>query len=225
MELLRAVAALAFPAACPACSAKVDEGVGFCASCLEQIEPPLAGDALMDHGAGLAFSGAACLAAHAGPVADCVRALKYRRDWAAGSALACLPRQGRPQEFLDWAEIVCPVPLHRQRLVSRGFNQAAWLAKRLGHGNEQMRLLRRIRHTEPQVRLQADRRRQNVAGAFAIDPKHAGLAAGRRVLVIDDVLTTGSTLHECASALRSVGAADVRVLTVSRAKGNADYEQ
>ena len=223
--LFRAVADLAFPPVCPVCGAAVKGGNSFCKDCLEQIEPPPVGDALIDHGGGLAFSGAACLAAHGGPVAECVRALKYHRDWAAGAALAGLPTTGRPGEFLDWAEVICPVPLHGRRMVRRGFNQAAWLAKRLGPGKLQMQLLRRIRRTEPQVRLGPDQRRDNVAGAFAVDRRRAGLVQSRRVLIIDDVLTTGSTLHECASALRVAGAADVRVLTISRAKGNADYEQ
>lgn len=225
--LIRTVAGLAFPPVCPACGAAVKNGDALCPACLELVEPPPAGDAMMDHGAGLAFSGAACLAAHGGPVADCIRALKYRRDWAAGMALARLPKVGGPIEFLVWAEIICPVPLHRLRLISRGFNQAAWLAKRLkdGKGRLRMRLLKRTRRTEPQVKLGPDQRRSNVAGAFVVDAKRAALVKGRRVLIIDDVLTTGSTLHECALALRIAGAADVKALTISRAKGSNDYEQ
>jgi ComF family protein len=115
-------------------------------------------------------------------------------------------------------DLIIPVPLHRKKLSGRGFNQAVLLGEILSQRLKMpmdRRNLRRIRWTEPQVNLAAGDRRTNVKGAFAI--RDSGLVTGRRVLLLDDVITTGSTVEECGRVLKASGAADVTVITVARA--------
>jgi ComF family protein len=115
-------------------------------------------------------------------------------------------------------DLLIPVPLHRKRLSERGFNQSLLIARVL---EQEWRLplvragLARIRWTEPQVRLSAAEREQNVRGAFAVADPSA--VSGKRVMLVDDVFTTGSTVDECARVLRRAGAAGVQVVTVARA--------
>ena len=114
-------------------------------------------------------------------------------------------------------DLVVPVPLHKHRLRWRGFNQAARLARELcEHVDLTMdeRVLVRHRPTAAQVDLNAKQRRENVQDAFrCISDK----AIDKRVLLIDDVCTSGSTLEECAAALRQGGAESVQALTLARA--------
>jgi ComF family protein len=115
-------------------------------------------------------------------------------------------------------DLLLPVPLHKKRLQQRGFNQALLLgelfAKRWRIGLQRNNL-RRIRWTEPQVNLSGVERHENVKGAFALaDP---AAIARQRILLVDDVYTTGSTVQECARVLIQGGAAAVTVITIARA--------
>jgi ComF family protein len=116
------------------------------------------------------------------------------------------------------ADIVVPVPLHGHRLRQRGFNQAALLARELGklqHMPVAPGLLKRMRNSPSQAQAAtADERRSNVRGAFQI--AQADSVEGKRVLLIDDVCTTGATLDACARVLREAGAARVWGLTLAR---------
>ena len=117
------------------------------------------------------------------------------------------------------ADMIAPVPLHRWRLLSRRFNQSALLARGLAAGTGKRLvpdLLRRRRHTPQQARLSPLARRRNVRGAFALAPRWKVAVSGARVLLVDDVLTTGATVEECARILRRGGAARVDVLTLAR---------
>ena len=116
-------------------------------------------------------------------------------------------------------DCVCPVPLHGARQRGRGFNQAALLARELARrlGVEAFpNAVRRVRNTPTQTHLSAVERRRNVRGAFEPNPVLAGWFAGRVVLLVDDVMTTGATVSEAASALRKAGARRILALTVAR---------
>jgi ComF family protein len=113
-------------------------------------------------------------------------------------------------------DLLVPVPLHPSREQARGFNQAALLAEEVGRGWGLLvgyRLLRRVRATEAQSGGRRERE-QNVRGAFQV--ARPDQVEGRRLLLIDDVLTTGATVNECAKALLAAGAAEVAVYTLAR---------
>jgi ComF family protein len=125
------------------------------------------------------------------------------------------------RDLLAEADAVAPVPLHRHRLLSRRFNQAAEIARPLAGlwslGYLPDALVRR-RATESQGGKSGSGRRRNVAGAFEVPERRAAAVAGRKIVLIDDVMTTGATLEGCARALLSAGAARVDVAVVARVK-------
>jgi ComF family protein len=124
-------------------------------------------------------------------------------------------------ELLADAELIAPVPLHRGRLLRRKYNQAAEIARPLAKLcglRYRPDVLVRVRATESQGGKSGGGRRRNVAAAFAVPARRAAQVAGRRVLLIDDVLTTGATLEGCARALKAAGAARVDVAVVARVK-------
>jgi ComF family protein len=117
---------------------------------------------------------------------------------------------------MQQAEALVPVPLHAARLRQRGFNQSLLLAQHAGRllGIEVKDALIRTRRTDAQVNLGSEQRKINVAGAFAVQPRLP--VAGLSVVLIDDVITTGSTLSACAKALRSAGATSVTAASLAR---------
>lgn len=136
---------------------------------------------------------------------------------AAGILARWMARAGAA--LLAEAAVIAPVPLHRGRLVRRRYNQSALLALALGRLSGvpvQPGLLQRRRATPSQAGRNRTERRRNVRGAFLLPPGRAALIGGRRVLLVDDVLTTGATVDECARVLLDGGAAAVDVLTVAR---------
>jgi ComF family protein len=122
-------------------------------------------------------------------------------------------------ELLAETEVIVPVPLHRWRLLSRRYNQAAVLAHALGQAAGLAvsdRALVRVKRTPSQGRLTAAQRARNVQGAFRIDPRRRMEIEGRRVLLVDDVLTSGATAGACARVLLRAGAAQVDLLTLAK---------
>lgn len=130
---------------------------------------------------------------------------------------AWLARAGA--ELLADADVLVPVPLHRFRLIARRYNQAALLALAAGKAAGVAVVpdaLVRTRNTPSQGRLKPGERAKNVRGAFAVRPGRVEAIAGRRVVLVDDVLTTGATAEACTRALARAGAAAVDVLTLAR---------
>ena len=154
-------------------------------------------------------------AVYEGALREALHAFKFSGKRALARPLGDLTIEQCVASLLEGIEAVIAVPLARERERERGFNQAALLAqriaKRLGVPTRP-RWLARVRATRPQSDLPAAERRVNVRGAF----RASRAVAGRHVLVVDDVLTTGATLGECARALRDGGARCVGVLTVAR---------
>jgi ComF family protein len=125
------------------------------------------------------------------------------------------------RDLVAEADAVAPVPLHPLRLVRRRYNQAAEIARPLARREGLLYLpdaLVRRRATQSQAGKSGSGRRRNVAAAFAVPARRRGLIEGRRILLIDDVMTTGATAEGCARALKSAGAARVDVAVVARVK-------
>ena len=121
--------------------------------------------------------------------------------------------------ILAKADLIVPVPLHRFRLIRRRYNQAGLLAaalsKESGIRCAQEALVRR-RATPTQGRRKYRARQENVRNAFGVNPRSASIICGKHVVLVDDVLTTGATVNECARALKKAGALSVSVLTIAR---------
>lgn len=152
-----------------------------------------------------------------GPVQRALHRLKYQRDICLADALAQLLAQHWQALALP-GEMFIPVPLSAARLRERGYNQAGLLAQSLADLTGlpcRPTALHKVRHTVSQVGLSATERQDNVAGAFVAE---ARWVAGRAVVVVDDVATTGSTLVACAQALHQAGAHTVWGYTASRAR-------
>ena len=143
-----------------------------------------------------------------------VHAFKYSGRHTLARLLAARMRDAG-REILERADVVVPVPLHRSRERSRGFNQARELARHLGLPLADC--LRRVRRTAAQADLPASRRHANVRGAFVLDQRWRNELKGLTVVLVDDVSTTGATLNACAAALVGGGAREVRALTAARA--------
>lgn len=190
------------PAACGRCGVPVamalPDGIE-CADC--QLRPP-------------PFHAARAALLYTFPVDTALKALKFRRQLYYAPAFAELLLAELTRNFPD-ADAVVPVPLHRWRHVTRGYNQAVELCAPLCRqtGLPLVRNARRIRNTEPQTGLNARERRRNLRNAFAVD----GTLHCRHPLIVDDVMTTGETCRQLAAALLDAGATTVNVMTVARA--------
>jgi ComF family protein len=161
------------------------------------------------------YDRARAAALYQGTARDLVLSLKFgaRRD-VAGVMGQLMARNGR--ELLEPGSVLVPVPLHRFRLWQRRFNQAALLADAVSRASGVAMdplALERIRRTRQQVGLSAKERQINVRRAFQVTDAGQGRLHGRNVILVDDVLTTGSTLAACTRVLRAAGVARVDVLT------------
>lgn len=124
------------------------------------------------------------------------------------------------------ADFIVPVPMHYSKMIFRKYNQSALLAKELGKISHRYVLfdgLIKTRNNPPQASLARDDRKGNVKDAFNINPKRQNVLKGKNILLVDDVMTTGSTISECAKLLKSAGAVKVFVATLSRTSGSYKF--
>ena len=231
-RLWRGFVDLVTPSLCLGCGSGVSEPASLCLHCwagLQHLDEPVC-DVMgtpfaYDQGEGAVSSAAisdppAWDRARAAVIfeegaARLVHALKYRDRQEAGLLMALMmARAGR--RLLAEADVILPVPLHRFRLWQRRFNQSAFLAQQLSRlSGRPWRhdVLLRARRTRAQVGLDEAERRKNVRDAFLIRPECMAAVAGRRVLLVDDVRTTGATAEACAETLKKAGAARVGLLS------------
>ena len=156
-------------------------------------------------------------AAYAGSAKELVHRFKYQADLAAGRVLGRLLAERCGAALPDEVDLLVPVPLHRRRLGARGFNQAALLARAAGRRlgvPVAVAALARARNTRTLAGLHPDERAAELGGAFVV--RRPGRVAGLRVLLVDDVLTTGATAEGCCRALKSAGATWAGVAVAAR---------
>lgn len=187
---------------CQTCALPVPAGISRCGACLKSA-PPLD----------------ACLAAvgYTYPWSELIARYKFgdMPGWSATLA-GLLRSMPWVEPALEAADLLLPVPLSRQRLQQRGYNQALELARQLAPAKTAPGLLLRIRDTPPQSSLQRAERLRNVQGAFAVEPLRQTEVRGKRVVLIDDVMTSGASLFAAAQALRDAAAAHITGLVLAR---------
>jgi ComF family protein len=236
--VLAGVADLIFPPRCLLCSALLAERlpIPFCAPCRTGIrfigsplcprcgipfpapegEDHLCGECLTRE---RPYAIARAMAYYQGSLLESIHRFKYRGQTGIGEVLGGLLADfARDLWDMRSFTLLVPVPLHRRRLRSRGFNQAVILAREVANRFSiplALMTLRRVVFTPPQVSLGREERLANVRGAFAVSRPER--VAGQRVLLVDDVYTTGGTLAECARTLLAAGADSVALLTLARA--------
>jgi ComF family protein len=220
--------AAALPGQCAVCRAWPAQPV--CEACVARFAQPQARcrRCALPVPAGVAECGH-CVGAPP-PLDGCHAAVSYEFPWPAliaqykfhgqagwARSFATLMRSAPWVEpALDEADLVLPMPLSRARLAERGFNQALLLARALAPRKTVPGLLLRVRHTAAQAGLDRADRLGNVEGVFAVDPLPATSVRGHSVVLVDDVMTSGASLHAAAQALRQAGAARITAVVLAR---------
>ena len=234
-DLLRDALHFVFPATCATCERDIGANTPtaqfICTECLQSIERlerpwcEQCADPLQDENVDLCercaledvgFDLARSFGIYDGPLARAIQQLKYEKEQGLTHDLAQLLRiqiaEERPEHTFD---AITFVPMSADRKFKRGFNQAELLARKLGNTLKLpvISALRKSRTTRPQMELSGDERRQNLIGAFS----SVNSKLPKRMLVIDDVFTTGTTISECGKALKAAGVHEVFALTLARA--------
>jgi len=227
---------LLLPPVCLCCGRPlaVSTDILFCSECLGQLRLiatplcPRCGRAYLkaaggDHPCATCltkkwhFSAARAVLLYEEPAKTIIHRFKYQGKTACLQSLSRLMAHlPHIAGFVGDVDSILPVPLHGSRLRERGFNQAQLLARAFFPKDRRLRadILRRVRATQPQTGFNGVARRRNLKNAFAVTQPEQ--IHGKKILLVDDVFTTGTTADECAKILKKSGAAEVRVLTLAR---------
>ncbi|NWK56146.1 ComF family protein [Verrucomicrobiaceae bacterium N1E253] len=227
-----------YPATCHLCETGLSHGRHLCSGCahaLPVIEPPFCQqcgemyDGQIDgpftcpncHKQDYHFSFARASLQSEGSARELIHAFKYQRQVHLAPDLAKLAQRAlEDARFSNYPDsgIIVPVPLFWRRQQKRGFNQSEQIAIHLAKqtGIPTLNALKRTRNTATQTRFSRTKRLQNLKGAFSPRSRYLKELSNRRIILLDDVFTTGSTANECARTLSKHGASDIAILTVLR---------
>jgi competence protein ComFC len=208
---------------CEECETKIARiGEPYCKRCGRPLPPGVhETDSCRECRGGLDYDFSRSVFFYKPPVDEMVKRFKFGRNFAMGGWLrdaACERARSEPDFFscCESADGLVPVPLHPIRRVWRGFNQSGFFADGFHRvwGTPVMNCLSRLRNTLPQSRLTVKERAENVKGAFGVRRNFS--LDGKKLVIVDDVMTTGATVRECSRVLKNAGALEVCVLTVAR---------
>lgn len=206
------------PFFCPACASRVEWiGKGACRGCGYPSGPHAShdGECQRCRGRRLRLTAAAAVARYRSGARELVLGLKFRRETELARPIAGLMAERMRGAAFPPIDLVLPVSLHPERRRTRGFDQAQLLARHIAGATglkTASGLVERTRHTTPQAALRREARLLNMEGAFRASPE----LSGKSVLLVDDVMTTGATMAECAKACREAGARRVSALVFAR---------
>ena len=150
-----------------------------------------------------------------------LHALKYSKMKSIGKLFGKIIGNELQQRFPDRYDYAVPVPLHRSKQRDRTYNQSDYICLGIREALNTvplMKCLNRTRYTKTQTKLSIDQRHENVRNAFALNPKYIGTIAGKNIILVDDVITTGSTILECARVLKENGCGEVTVCSIALAE-------
>lgn len=202
-----------YPRICFVCKTNPEAGDGLlCAACNDQLEPTQLGDWRADVTCSAGIDAAYSGWFFKGPLMNLIHTLKYSDCAKFGAVYGSKLGRLFEKEVKSQVDLITAVPLHSLKARERGYNQAEWLARGLSRewGKAvDFQLLKRVRATRTQTLLDASERQSNMRSAFRALKRVDGL----RIAVVDDVLTTGSTISECAVVLKAAGASQVIAIT------------
>ena len=192
---------------CSSCALPIPQSIDRCGACILNAPP---------------WQRALTAVSYQWPWADLVAQFKYRSQPGWASSLASLMHSAPGvDDALAQTDWLLPMPLSPQRLAQRGFNQSLLLARQLSPRQTRYDLLTRIRDTPAQRTLPRSERLRNLQGAFAIDPLLFAALRGQRVMLVDDVMTTGASLHMAALALTAAGVSHITTVVFARTEEGA----
>ena len=203
------------PRFCPGCKQKLSaEQKYICDDCINSI--PLATNSLIKIEYQRKFSDKKLISGFTAPfifendkeLQHIIHSIKYSKKFAVGNRLGEIIAEIRGDEIKTWRiDFIVPVPLHHLKKANRGYNQSFYIAKGLGKSLNipvNQSILKRVKFTQTQTALSLVERQENIGDAFKV--KKTKTVKGKNILIIDDVITTGATLNECARILKEVGA-------------------
>jgi len=231
----RALLDTLYPPLCLNCEAAVADADALCGTCFKELRPitaPLCPRLGLPFQASLGADALSAEAIADPPPFERARSAVIYND-VARAIVSRLKYGDRPElarfcarlmagagaELWEGSPVLVPVPLHPLRQIGRRYNQSAELARKLGHFaglKVEPTLVRRVKRTRQQVGLSAEQRVRNVAGAFAAHPESLARNGVRRVVIVDDVITTGSTIKAMTRALKKAGIAEVDMISFAR---------
>lgn len=194
---------------CSLCALPLSTDSHYCGHCLQEPPP---------------FERCRLACSYEFPLDHLIHAFKYQRQLTAGRALSellieHLQAERQDTEDADWPQLLVPVPMHWSRRFKRGFNQTELLARDLGRALAlpvRSRVCRRQQRTQAQQGLTRTARIHNLRNAFELRPNASGTVSGKRIALVDDVVTTTSTVRALSRLLKSAGATSVEVWAIAR---------